>query len=40
MIEASEKLANLLHLKENDPAQYQARIRDYHDRYRRAWKRD
>jgi len=40
MIEASEKLARMLRLKESDPAQYQARIRDYHDRYCREWKRD
>ncbi len=40
MIEASEKLGQMLELKQNDPARYDAMIRDYHDRYCRKWKRD
>jgi hypothetical protein len=40
MIEASEKLGQMLELKRNDPAGYDAMIRDYHDRYCRKWKRD
>ncbi len=31
MIEASEKLAQMLRLKERAPAQYAARLRDHHD---------
>jgi hypothetical protein len=40
MIEASEKLARMLELKGNDPDQYEARLRDCHERYCRNWKRD
>ena len=40
MIEASTKLAEMLKLKEGDPAKYTAAIREYHENYCRAWKRD
>jgi hypothetical protein len=40
MIEACEKLAEMLRLKENDPAGYDAFIRSYHRMFCRKWKRD
>lgn len=40
MIEASEKLAQMLSLKQTNPDQYEAQIRDYHERYCRTWKRE
>ena len=40
MIEASAKLAEMLKLKESDPAKYAAAIRKYHEHYCRPWKRD
>ena len=39
MIEASEMLAKMLNLKQSDPAQYDARVRDYNGKYCRTWKR-
>ena len=40
MIEASEKLAEMLRLKAHDPAHYDTFIRSYHWRFCREWKRD
>ena len=40
MIEASEKLAEMLRLKQKDPEQYEAFIRSYQRMYCRKWKRD
>ena len=40
MIEASEKLAEMLRLKQTDPEQYDIFIRSYHWRFCRGWKRD
>ena len=40
MIEASAKLAEMLKLKQSDPAKYAAAIRVYHQNYCRTWKRD
>lgn len=40
MIEASEKLAQMLRLKRSDPGQYEAEIRDYHEKYCRTWRRE
>jgi hypothetical protein len=40
MIEASEKLARLLKMQQEDPARYKMFIRDYHSIYCRSWKRD
>lgn len=40
MIEASEKLAEMLRLKQKDPEQYDIFIRSYHWRFCRGWKRD
>ena len=40
MIESSEKLEHMLHLKRSDPKKYDAFIRSYHRMYCRAWKRD
>lgn len=40
MIEASEKLARLLKMKQQDPQKYEAFIRQYHKTYCRSWKRD
>jgi hypothetical protein len=39
MIEASTKLAHMLRLKQEDPAQYEVLIRDYQRRYCRRWER-
>lgn len=39
MIEASTKLADILRLKQEDPAQYERFIRDYQRRYCRRWER-
>ena len=39
MIEASAKLADMLRLKREDPAQYESFIRDYQRRYCRRWER-
>jgi hypothetical protein len=40
MIEASAKLAQMLKLKESDPAKYDATIRAYRENYCRAWNRE
>jgi hypothetical protein len=40
MIEASEKLAQMLRLKREAPAQYEAFIRNYHRMFCRKWQRD
>lgn len=40
MIEASEKLARLLAMKQQDPQKYEAFIRQYNKTYCRSWKRD
>jgi len=40
MIEASEKLAQMLRLKQQEPLKYDAFIRKYHRAYCRAWKRE
>ena len=40
MIEASEKLARMLALKQQDPAEYDRFIRKYQKTYCRTWKRD
>lgn len=40
MIEASERLAQQLLLKQNDPVKYDAEIRRYHEMYCWRWKRD
>ena len=40
MIEASEKLEQMLRMKREEPAQYEIFIRDYQNRYCRAWKRE
>jgi len=40
MIEASEKLAKMLALKQQDPAEYNRSIRKYQKTYCRTWKRD
>jgi hypothetical protein len=40
MIEASEKLSQMLKLKSNDPARYDDFVRRYHMNYCRTWKRD
>jgi hypothetical protein len=39
MIEASAKLADMLRLKQEEPAQYESFIRDYQRRYCRRWER-
>jgi hypothetical protein len=39
-IEASEKLTEMLKLKQEDPAAYEAWLRSYHWRYCRKWKRE
>jgi hypothetical protein len=39
MIEASEKLGQMLRMKREEPARYESFIRDYQRRYCRAWKR-
>ena len=40
MIQASERLAHMLALKQQDPAEYDRSIRKYHKNYCRTWKRD
>jgi len=40
MIEASEKLEQMLRLKREEPAKYESFIRNYQRMYCRAWKRD
>lgn len=40
MIEASEKLTEMLRLKQEDPAAYATWLRTYHWRFCRNWKRD
>lgn len=40
MVEASERLAHMLKLKQSDPGQYKTKIRDYHERYCRAWRHE
>jgi len=40
MIEASEKLAQMLRMKREEPGRYEVFIRDYQKRYCRAWKRE
>ena len=40
MVEASEKLARMLVLKQQDPAEYDEFIRKYQKTYCRSWKRD
>jgi hypothetical protein len=40
MIEASEKLQQMLRLKRDEPAKYDMFIREYQRMYCRAWKRD
>jgi hypothetical protein len=40
MIESSEKLAEMLRLKQDDPTEYDIFIRSYHWRFCRGWKRD
>jgi hypothetical protein len=40
MTEASEKLARMLALKQQNPAEYDRSIRKYHKNYCRTWKRD
>lgn len=40
MIEASEKLAEMLRLKQQEPVKYDAFIRKYHRAYCRAWRRE
>jgi hypothetical protein len=40
MIESSEKLERLLHMKRSDPEEYDAFVRSYHKVYCRGWKRD
>ena len=40
MIQASERLAHMLALKQQDPAEYDRRIRKYQKNYCRTWKRD
>src|SRR5438128_1925692 len=40
MIEASEKLEQMLRMKREEPGRYEAFIRDYQKRYCRAWKRE
>jgi hypothetical protein len=40
MVDASEKLAEVLRLKQTDPASYAAWLRSYHWRYCRRWERD
>ena len=40
MIEASEKLAQMLKLKRDDPARYDDLVRRCHKNYCRTWKRD
>ena len=39
MIEASEKLEQMLRMKREEPGRYESFIRDYQRRYCRAWKR-
>lgn len=39
MIEASEKLEQMLKMKREEPARYDSFVRDYQRRYCRAWKR-
>jgi hypothetical protein len=39
MIEASEKLEQMLRMKKEEPARYEHFIRDYQQRYCRKWKR-
>lgn len=39
MIEASERMAFLLRLRESDPDEYQRTIHDCWDRYCRTWER-
>jgi hypothetical protein len=40
MIEASEKLAEMLRLKQQNPAEYEAWLRSYHWQFCRGWKRE
>jgi hypothetical protein len=40
MIEASEKLEQMLKLKKDDPVRYNEVVRRYHKTYCRTWKRD
>ena len=40
MIEASEKLEQVLRMKREEPGRYEIFIRDYQKRYCRAWKRE
>ena len=40
MIEASEKLEQMLRMKREDPGRYEIFIRDYQRRYCRVWKRE
>jgi len=40
MIESSEKLAQMLRLKQSNPAEYEAFVRSYHRMYCRGWNRD
>ena len=40
MIQASERLAHMLALKQQDPAEYDRSIRKHHRNYCRTWKRD
>ena len=40
MIQASERLAHMLALKQQDPAEYDRCIRKYQKNYCRTWKRD
>lgn len=40
MIEASEKLERLLKMKQQEPKEYEAFIRQYNKNYCRSWKRD
>ena len=40
MVEASEKLAEMIRLKQEDPAAYEAWLRSYHWRFCRRWTRE
>ena len=40
MIQASEKLAEMLKLKLQDPVEYETFLRGYHRMYCRKWKRE
>jgi hypothetical protein len=40
MIEASEKLAEMLRLKRDNPIEYEILVRSYHRMYCRKWERD